>query len=127
MEVVACDYNSKVEKKENPFAPLLSEKQMVLLGFIVKLEIKNVSNIVPAFLIESERCILQEKSIERIIPLTRLHLAVCKMKRDVYRMRKMCLDALYFMDDLVIPFLYTVLTSWAEVLPPQSECTGKKK
>lgn len=78
-----------------------------------------------AFIIECEKRILHEKSIEHIVPLTGLYLAVCKMKSDVHRMRKTCLDALYFMGDLVIPFLYTVLSSWPEVLPTQNEAIGK--
>lgn len=92
---------------------------------MVKLEKKNISNIISTFLVECEKCILQEKSIERLIPLTRLYLAVCKMRRDVYRMRKTCLDAVYFMGDLVIPFLYTVLSSWADVLHNQNQSMGK--
>lgn len=123
--MISADYNSKVENKDNPFAPLLTLKQKVLLGFMVKLENQNISNIIYTFMTECEKRILQEKSIEHVAPLTRLYLAVCKMKRNVHRMRKTCLDALYFLGDLVIPFLYTVLSSWPEVLPTQSESNGK--
>lgn len=118
--MVSSDYHSKVESKDNPFAPLLTQTQKVLLGLMIKLENKNMSNIIPSFEVECEKHILHEKSIEHLVPVTRLYLAVCKMKSDVYRMRKTCLDAAYFMGDLVIPFLYTVLSSWAEVLPTQS-------
>lgn len=126
IEIVRCDCNSKLDNKENPFAPLLTQTQKVLLGLLLKLQ-NRMENLLPIFTVESEKSMLQEKSVERIVPLTRLYLAVCKMKEDVRRIRKMCLDALYFMGDLVVPFLYTVLTSWAEVLPRQSECGGKER
>lgn len=92
---------------------------------MLKLETTN-STLIPTFLVEAEKQILQERELKRILPLTRLYLATCKVKKDVNRMRKTCLDALYFMGDLVIPFLYVVLTSWAEVLPLRSECHSKK-
>lgn len=104
---------------------MLTKKQKVLLGFMIKMERKNTSDMTFTFMNECEKCILQQKSVEQLIPLTRLYLAVCKLKRDVYRMRKTCLDAVYFMGDLVIPFLYTVLSSWAEVLPNQNDATRK--
>lgn len=126
IDVVGSDYHSKVEHKNNPFEPLLTQKQKVLLGFMIKLKKSHTNNTITAFIIECEKRILQEQRIEHIIPLTRLYLAVCKMQQDVYRMRKTCLDALYFMGDLVIPFLYTVLSSWPEVLPTENESYGKK-
>lgn len=124
MEALRSDYRNKNDKAESPFAPILTKKQKILLGLLLKLEDLNVSNIIPEFLRETEQCILQEKCIEHIVPLTRLYMAVCKIKKDIHRIRKTCLDALYFMGDLVVPFLFIVLTSWMEVLPMQSESLG---
>lgn len=126
IQKVCCDSHDAPDKKYSPPAPLLTATQRVLLCLMLQLEPVNMPNIFNTFLIQSEETLLStNQPIECIIPLTRLYLAVCRMKKDIHRMRRTVLDGFYFMGDLVIPFLYTVLTSWAEVLPTQEEYSSK--
>lgn len=53
----------------------------------------------------------------RVDSLTRMYLVLSRIQKDRERVRIMCCNALYCMNLMSINVLYTVLTSWPEVLP----------
>ncbi|XP_045463918.1 putative uncharacterized protein DDB_G0282133 isoform X2 [Harmonia axyridis] len=102
-------------------APLMTHTQRVMLGFMLKLEKMNVYNLISTYLKVSEFYLIRTTELETIESLTRMNVAICKSHGYIERMRKFCLEAFYFMGDLAIPFLFIVLTSWIEVLPPAKD------
>lgn len=124
---VASDFYTKPDTKYTPPAPLMTVTQRTLMGLMLRLEKLNVKNLLSCFLIQAENQLLTEKRLECISPLARLYVAVLRMQKDIHRMRRMCLEALYFMGDLVAPFVYVVLTCWFEVLPKHNENGGEWK
>ncbi|XP_044764968.1 uncharacterized protein LOC123321435 [Coccinella septempunctata] len=107
-----------------PRAPLMTHTQRVMFGLMLRLEKMNVSGLINTYLETSELYLINTKVLAQIEPLTRLNVAICKSHGYIERMRKFCLEAFYFMGDLAIPFFFTVLTSWIEVLPPAAESEG---
>lgn len=101
----------------------MTETQRILLGLMVKLENCEL-NIIYEFISLAEKRILTEKKLQFIDPVTRLYVACCMYKRDIYRIRRFICDAAYIMEDLFVPFMFAVLISWPEVIPYESESEG---
>nr|CAI5832156.1 unnamed protein product [Callosobruchus analis] len=57
----------------------------------------------------------------KVEPVTRLYVAICKLKGDVNRVRRFCCEAFYYTEDLAVPLMFTVLTSWVEIFPMQDD------
>lgn len=121
---VSCDIN-KADTKYTPPAPLLTETQRILLGILVRLDRTSSPGVLDHFLLEAEKYILKSNKLQCIENVSRLYLAICKLQRKIHRMRRMVCDAFYFMGDLSIPFLFTVLSTWIEVIPVHTEQNGK--
>lgn len=115
---------NKADTQYTPPAPVLTEMQRILLGFLVRLN-RTSPGLLENFIMETEEYLLTSTTLQSIENITRLYLSVCKLQRMIHRMRRMVCDAFYFMGDLSIPFLFTVLSTWIEVLPLQSEVDGK--
>lgn len=98
----------------------MTDTQRTMLGIMVKLEKLNVKNLLTHFLAQCEKILLTSR-LQCISPLSRLYLAVLKMQTNIHRMRRMCLDAVYFMGDLAVPFMNVVLTCWPDVIPHKHE------
>lgn len=116
---------NKADTKYTPPAPVLTKTQRILLGLLVKLNQSESAGILDVFTVEAEKYILTSTNLQCIENLTRLYLAVCKLERKIHRMRRMVCDAFYFMGDFSIPFLFTVLSTWIEVMPMESDKHGK--
>ncbi|XP_025833072.1 uncharacterized protein LOC108741666 [Agrilus planipennis] len=114
------DIYDQPDTKYTPPAPLLTPIQRTLLGLMMALEKRNVK-VCEKFLIKAEAKLLVEKKLSQISPVLRIYLTICKLRRDKERMRRMCCDAVYFMGDLAVPFLFIVLTSWTEIIPVASQ------
>ncbi|XP_063919834.1 putative autophagy-related protein 11 [Zophobas morio] len=116
LERIALDYHDNPDTKHSP-APLMTEVQRTMLGFMSKLEKTSVIGVFDSYLTLSEQRLLTCNKLEEFGPVTRLYLAICKLHKNITRMRKLCCDVFYFCGDLAIPFLFIVLTSWPEVIP----------
>lgn len=109
------DIHDTPDSTHNP-APMMTPTQRVMLGFMARLE-KDDFQIFHHFLTLAEQRLLTAKELVEVSPITRLYLAVCKLQKNFHRMRRLCCDFFYFCDDLAVPFLFMVLTSWPEILP----------
>jgi hypothetical protein len=123
LERIAVDYHDAPDTKYSP-APLMTDVQRTMLGFMSKLENTNVIGVFDSFLTLAERRLLSCKVLNEIGPITRLYLATCKLEKNLTRMRKLCCDVFYFCGDFAVPFLFIVLTSWTEVLPHELNSNG---
>ncbi|EFA00614.2 early endosome antigen 1 [Tribolium castaneum] len=119
LERVAVDYHDAPDTKYNP-APLMTDVQRTMLGFMSKLERTGVVGVFDNFLTLAEQRLLTCDNLQEFAPITRLYLAICKLHKNLYRMRRLCCDVFYFCGDFAVPFLFTVLTSWTEVLPHET-------
>ncbi|KAJ8970308.1 hypothetical protein NQ314_001298 [Rhamnusium bicolor] len=118
---VSQDIYDKPDDKYYP-APLMTKTQRILLTLMVRLERENVEDLLDRFLSKAETFLFKIGcGIRPMIPVTRLYMAVCRLRANIDRMRKFCCDAFYFMSDLAVPLLFTVLTSWTEVLPKEAD------
>lgn len=121
LQKVSFDICDKPDDKYYP-APLMTKTQRILLALMVRLERENVENVMDTFLSKAEAFLFKMGcEIRILIPITRLYMAVCKLRRDIDKMRGFCCDAFLFMGDLAVPLFFTVLTSWIEVLPMEPD------
>lgn len=124
---VSLDIYDNADSKYTPPAPLLTETQRILLGFMSCLENNHVVGVFDSFLEQTEsKLFAQNCNLIEIVPITRLYMAVCKLRKDLNRIRRFCCEAFYFMGDLAVPLFFTVLTSWIEVMPKEIEMAGNK-
>ncbi|XP_044270713.1 early endosome antigen 1-like [Tribolium madens] len=119
LERIAVDYHDAPDTKYNP-APLMTDVQRTMLGFMSKLEKTGVVGVFDSFLTLAEQRLLTCDNLQEFGPITRLYLAICKLHKNLYRMRRLCCDVFYFCGDFAVPFLFSVLTSWTEVLPHET-------
>lgn len=124
LQRISVDFYDKTTS-EPCRAPLLTDVQRTMLGFMVKLEALAANGILDKFLFLAEQKLLTCDSVQVMIPITRLFLAICRMQKNLFRLRKLCCDIFYFCGDLALPFFFTVLTSWTEVLPQAINCDSK--
>ncbi|XP_018577558.1 uncharacterized protein LOC108915892 isoform X2 [Anoplophora glabripennis] len=121
LQQVSQDIWDKPDVKYYP-APLMTRTQRILLGLMVRLEQENMEKVMDTFVSKTEAFLFKVGcGIRTLIPVVRLYMAVCKLRRDIDKMRNFCCDAFLFMGDLAVPLLFTVLTSWTEVLPMESD------
>ncbi|CAG9824910.1 unnamed protein product [Phaedon cochleariae] len=114
---VAKDFHDKPINKYYP-APLMTRTQRIYLSLLVSLEKEITDGILEKFLSRTQLYIQRIGcGIQAAIPLTRLFLAVCRLKADINRMRTFCCEAFFYNGNLAVPILFTVLTSWVEVIP----------
>nr|XP_022915766.1 MATH and LRR domain-containing protein PFE0570w-like isoform X2 [Onthophagus taurus] len=111
---------SKSDNKYTPPAPLLTPVQRTLLGLTIKLQ-ESFPDILTEMLFSLERSILIETSLDGLISTTRFYTGICKLKKELHRMRRMIGDVFFTLNNLAIPFLYTVLSTWTEILPLEAE------
>ncbi|KRT82979.1 hypothetical protein AMK59_3076 [Oryctes borbonicus] len=116
---------NKADTKYTPPAPVLTDTQRILLGFLMHLNRTVKPGVLDDFIVEAEKHIFTSTKLQNMENVTRLYLAVCKLQRKIHRMRRMVCDVFYFMGDLSIPFLFTVLSTWIEVIPLESELNGE--
>lgn len=126
LQRISVDFHDQVTS-EPVGAPFLTNVQRVMLGFMIKLEKNNVIRILDSFLLLAENKLLTCDSVQKLTPITRLYSAVCRMQKNLFRLRRMCCDVFYFCGDLALPFLFIVLKSWIEVLPLAVNCDRKYK
>lgn len=121
LKKVSFDIHDKPDDKYYP-APLMTKTQRILLGLMVRLEQENVEKVMDTFLSKAEAFLFKLGcGLRTLIPITRLYMAVCKLRRDIDKMRNFCNAAFLSMGDLAVPLFFTVLTSWIEVLPLESD------
>ncbi|GJQ67773.1 hypothetical protein Trydic_g16566 [Trypoxylus dichotomus] len=87
---VSCDTN-KADTKYTPPAPVLTDTQRILLGFLVHLNRTTSPGVLDSFIMEAEKHILTSTKLLIIENVTRLYLAVCKLQKKIHRMRRMFL------------------------------------
>ncbi|XP_017772550.1 PREDICTED: uncharacterized protein LOC108559716 isoform X2 [Nicrophorus vespilloides] len=108
---------SEAAKGESPFEPCLTMTQKVMIGFLVKLENDDYPNITEDFLVLCERNLLfVEADATHVMRITKVYAALCKMKKQKMRLRRMMCDAMYQMGDLAVPFIHHVLVCWIQIL-----------
>ncbi|XP_030758014.1 uncharacterized protein LOC115883738 isoform X2 [Sitophilus oryzae] len=119
---LSTDYHDKADNLYPP-SPAMTPTQRIMLGFLTKLDKTTHPGILIQFLDGAEEMLFNRNrsSIEIVQPIARLYTAICKLKKDINRMRRFICEGFYFMGNLGPPILFTVLTIWAEVLPMESE------
>lgn len=95
--------------------------QRALLGLMMHLEEKGSMGIVDSFLTHAEVTILRIKEVKLIDPIVRLYTIVCFYKRFLHRIRKFCCDILFYMENLAVPCIQTMLSCWLDILPNAEE------
>lgn len=104
----------------------MTDVQRTMLGFMSKLEKTSVVGVFNSYLTLAERRLLTSQNLQEFGPITRLYLAICKLQKNLSRMRRLCCDVFYFCGDFAVPFLFTVLTSWTEVLPHEANSKSNR-
>lgn len=117
---ISQDLKDKPDSLYTPPAPPMTQTQRVLLGLMQKLENLGCP-VFDKFFQQCELRLLSENKVICIEPITRFYMATCMLKKDIFYIRRFCLDALYFMGDLAIPFIYCALTCRLEIIPNSSE------
>lgn len=124
LQVVASNVKEKPDRKFTPPAPVMTPTQRTLLGFLNRMETLGVDGVLLSFMKLSEQYILHNATLEQIDPISRLYVAVCKQLKQLQRIRLFCCDVVYLID-MFVPFLYTVLSNWFEVIPLECDSNGK--
>ncbi|GLV46390.1 hypothetical protein CBL_20733 [Carabus blaptoides fortunei] len=117
----AKDFSQEFDKTFTPPAPLLTVTQQKLLVLLSQLQKNNLTGIEESFLRLVEQRLYSEKKVEVVHPLTRLYVAVCKVKFDIEQVRIFCCNAAYYMGDLFVPLMFIVVTMWGDVIPMAAE------
>lgn len=123
--MVSVNVDEKLDRKYSPPAPVMTETQQTLQGLMCRLEGKGMNFLLDSFLRRAELRLLKEKNVSCIRPITRLYVAVCKQQNCIERLKVFCCDAVYLMEDHAIPFLFVVLSNWADILPKEPDTHGK--
>ncbi|XP_060519480.1 uncharacterized protein LOC132697825 [Cylas formicarius] len=121
IQKLSLDYRDKVENLYPP-APAMTPTQRVLLGFLSRLHHTNHPNMMDTFLHAAEMELFDRRLCKLTIvsPIARVYAAICKLRRDLNRLRRFCCEGFYFMGDFAVPMFFAVLTVWSEVLPAAS-------
>lgn len=99
-------------------APLLTEKEKVLLTLLLRLEKEKYPEMTNIFLSRSEQFLLYRGcSVKCSMPIVRLHLAICRLRANITRVRKFISDAFYLINDNAVPVCFTILKNWVDVMP----------
>ncbi|CAH0548142.1 unnamed protein product [Brassicogethes aeneus] len=118
LEIASRDIYDKPSNTHNNYAPPLTETQMVLFGFMVRLDKTLCESVQEHFLKKTEIVMFSKVAdVQQANPLSRMYIAICKARKDMDRIRKFCCECFYFMEDLAVPVFFNVLTSWTQVLP----------
>lgn len=125
LEMVSTNVGEVLVRKYTPPAPVITETQQVLQGLMCRLERKGMLFLFDCFLRQTELRLLKEKDVARIHSIARLYVAVCKQRNCVERIKVFCCDAVYLMEDYAIPFLFVVLSNWADILPKEPYSPSK--
>ncbi|VEN51564.1 unnamed protein product [Callosobruchus maculatus] len=110
------DNENTLTKTYHPLL-LVTKLQWLFLKLMTQLEQANMRNIFELYLQTAERLFYRYCSRARVVPLTRLYVAICKLHGNVNRVRKLCCEAFYYMENLAVILLHTVLLSWIEIFP----------
>ncbi|KAJ8971323.1 hypothetical protein NQ317_012290 [Molorchus minor] len=122
---VSEDITEKADGKYYP-APLMTNTQRILLSLMVRLENENIEKLMDTFLTKAEIFLfIIGCGIQAMTPVARLYMAVCRLQANVSRMRMFCCYSFLYMRDLAVPLLFTVLTSWIEIFPMESNLKSK--
>ncbi|KAL6439964.1 hypothetical protein ACFW04_002965 [Cataglyphis niger] len=112
------EHDHALDKSFTPPAPLMATYEQKITALLIDLEVSKptVLHFVQVA-IEYKLFKLSSEVKMRIDSLTRMYLVLSRIQKDRERVRIMCCNALYCMNLMSINVLYTVLSSWPEVLP----------
>ncbi|XP_029659718.1 uncharacterized protein LOC115233440 isoform X2 [Formica exsecta] len=112
------EHDDALDKSFTPPAPLMATYEQKITALLIDLEVSKptVLHFVQVA-IEYKLFNLSSEVKMRVGSLTRMYLVLSRIQKDRERVRIMCCNALYCMNLMSINVLYTVLTSWPEVLP----------
>ncbi|EFN67165.1 hypothetical protein EAG_09036 [Camponotus floridanus] len=112
------ELDQTLDKSFTPPAPLMTTFEQKITALLVDLEVSKptVSHFVQVA-IEYKLFKLHAEMKTRVDSLTRMYLVLSRIQKDRGKVRIMCCNALYCMNLMSINVLYTVFTSWPEVLP----------
>nr|CAH7729940.1 unnamed protein product [Callosobruchus chinensis] len=123
VNVILFGVANDAEKPESKYHPLLliTKTQWLFLKLMFRLKEEKMSGILQLYLQKAENLLYSRCSQSKVEPVTRLYVAICKLKGDVNRVRKFCCEAFYYTEDLAVILMFTVLTSWVEIFPMQDD------
>lgn len=99
-------------------APLLTEKEKMFLTLLLRLEKEKYPEMANVYLYRLEQYILYRGcNFNLAIPPVRIHLAICRLRGNITRVRKFISDAFYHINDNAIPLCFTILKNWVDVMP----------
>ncbi|XP_072390122.1 uncharacterized protein [Diabrotica undecimpunctata] len=122
IDIIIYQLSRDKDKPEDCYpAPLMTPTQRKFLRLLIQLEQKRI-NIIERFYCRIQYYVCRNDiSVKVGIPLTRLFMGLCRLRADINMMRTFCCEAFYYAGEVAIPILFTVLTSWADVIPLYSE------
>ncbi|XP_050295404.1 uncharacterized protein LOC126735446 isoform X2 [Anthonomus grandis grandis] len=122
MNKLCLDVSNKVDTTLAP-SPPMTTVQRILFGFLLKLEKVTHPGIIKKFMKSVELHLFKRTTCELpiISPLTRVYTALCKMNRNISKIRRFLGDCFYFCENFALPILFIVITMWPEVLPMNDE------
>nr|CAH7737206.1 unnamed protein product [Callosobruchus chinensis] len=121
VNIILYGLTNDKDKTLNTYHPLLllTKLQWLFLKLIIQLEEANMRNIFELYLQTAEPLLYRKCNLTTVVPLTRFYVAICKLHGNVNQVRKLCCEAFYYMADLAVILLHTVLISWIEIFPMQ--------
>ncbi|CAG9828092.1 unnamed protein product [Diabrotica balteata] len=122
IDIIIYQLSRDKDKPEDCYpAPLMTPTQRKFLRLLIQLEQKRM-NIIERFYCRIQYYVCRNDiSVKVGIPLTRLFMGLCRLRADINMMRTFCCEAFYYAGEVAIPIFFTVLTSWADVIPLYSE------
>ncbi|KAF5279393.1 hypothetical protein FQA39_LY05503 [Lamprigera yunnana] len=117
LERVSVDIYSAPVKSSYPSEPAMTVVQKGLHNFILALENLDYKDISKSFLHKADVYLRNINSPTKMEPILRLYVTICKGKSDYWKMRMALCSAFADMGDLAIPYMFTVLQTWVDVVP----------
>ncbi|XP_070518536.1 putative leucine-rich repeat-containing protein DDB_G0290503 isoform X2 [Cardiocondyla obscurior] len=116
------DHDEPLDKSFTPPAPMMTIYEQKIIALLVNLEVLRPTVI---YFVQASiefnlfRLNTEAKNFHlgQVASLTRIYVVLSRIQKDREKIRMMCCNALYSMGLKSITVLYTVLTSWPEVLP----------
>ncbi|CAH1125734.1 unnamed protein product [Ceutorhynchus assimilis] len=104
----------KIQKPTNPDCPSLTQLQQILLGFLCKLDKSNYPGIVDKFLDMADKAVRRRHNNN----ITRLFVALCKMRNDLLRARRFVFNCFYYNRNLApLSVMFVALRMFPQILP----------
>lgn len=113
-------------KSTTTMEPLLTIRQKVILGLLLRIERElNSADYVTLLISNIEKHLLFNVKFkpECLENLSRFYTALCRLKQKKHRVRVFLADLLYHNPSHKFVIIYTIVTSWLNVLQPYKDVT----